>query len=119
MDVIHSQGWTEFFQELSREYAGRRATVAQRHAYGWRNIALPMSLDGVAMQNAQDDPDGPIEIRVAGHAATGPVAHTVEQPQRVRRIGIDGAIGVVIEQLNGPPTIICIWPGVDRQAQGT
>lgn len=113
MDVIHSPSWTQFFQDFTRQYAGRRATVAQRHAHGWRNIALPMSLDGVAMQHAEDDPAGAIEIRVAGHAPTGPVAHTVEEPQRVRRIGIDGAVGVVIEQVNGPSTIICIWPGTD------
>ncbi len=107
MNVISRPHWAEIFDDITRQFGGRRTTVAVWHGHGWQNTTRPMSL---AELSVQPSGGGAAVIRIFGDAADGRVSHSVEQPLYVRRAPVgDDHVGLIIEQDNGPRTLVRIW----------
>ena len=110
MNVIRQAHWAGFLDEFTRQFGGRRTTVAVWHGHGWQTTTRPMALAGLSIRRTGD---GTAAIRIAGDAAGRWVSHSVEQPLYVRRAPVgDGQVGLVIEPSNGPRTLVRIWPDV-------
>ena len=103
-DTIAKDQWKTYFDRVSRDHAGRPATIKVLDAAtGPLNVAADLALQGFSIDTRGGTRPGSVEISV-GDSPDRHVSHTVDDPRAVRQTTeSNGAVDIEIEPADGGP----------------
>jgi hypothetical protein len=104
--TIPEDQWTEFFDHLNHDHAGRMTTIRVLHGqYGPQSIVMNLPFQGISFDTKGTRPSS-VQVSV-GDQPGNHVNHVVDLPLHIRQTEEqNGSIDVQIEPANGPVTLI-------------